>query len=267
MKMLANNHKEVPPIYTHPRSATTNTQLSSSLSPPSLPRLSAASFFADCPWFQVPPERLATLTAVEPLFTPRGLLGGNPTAAEGKMSKVAALAAARKKKLADQKSQQTTPNAGASNALDKLSSAGRNPTALGEALPRPITVTSRRSSEKQVTLPTRAKQPNTKRMREPEAQPTCSPLDLAADVPASKKQILNNAEALPIYNIKDLQAEPSDFARIIVGDSESEVPFVPPFSLDLEYAIYGRHFNKAKLFDFVEPSPDAAVLDAQKGKG
>ncbi|KAL8870353.1 MAG: hypothetical protein Q9174_003581 [Haloplaca sp. 1 TL-2023] len=59
--------------------------------------LSATDFFADAPWLNIPVERRGEIL-VEPLY-PRGrLLGGSPAQDGPKPSKLAALAAARKKK-------------------------------------------------------------------------------------------------------------------------------------------------------------------------
>ncbi|KAF7892059.1 hypothetical protein EAF00_008361 [Botryotinia globosa] len=63
--------------------------------------LYAKSFFADTPWFKIPFERLAKFTP--PPQLPGGLLGGSSGGAP-KMSKLQALAAARKKKAQEQQS-------------------------------------------------------------------------------------------------------------------------------------------------------------------
>lgn len=52
-------------------------------------------FFADCPWGKVPEHRKVDIL-VEPVHRPRGLLGG--ASKDGKMSKLAALAAKRRQK-------------------------------------------------------------------------------------------------------------------------------------------------------------------------
>ncbi|KAM3148388.1 HBS1-like protein [Botrytis cinerea] len=62
---------------------------------------SAKNFFADTPWLNIPPERLAKFTP--PPQYPGGLLGGSSGGAP-KMSKLQALAAARKKKAQEQQS-------------------------------------------------------------------------------------------------------------------------------------------------------------------
>ena len=56
---------------------------------------SAKDFWKDTPWFHVPPSRLANIIE-EPLHPPGRLLGGSSSGA-GKPSKLAALAAARRK--------------------------------------------------------------------------------------------------------------------------------------------------------------------------
>ena len=60
---------------------------------------SFADFFKDSPWLNIPCERQAIMIA--PLYPRGGLLGGAPE--EKKMSKLQALAAARKKKAQEQK--------------------------------------------------------------------------------------------------------------------------------------------------------------------
>ncbi|KAL8969217.1 MAG: hypothetical protein Q9183_002103 [Haloplaca sp. 2 TL-2023] len=59
--------------------------------------LSARDFFADAPWLNVPQERRGEIL-VEPLYSRGRLLGGSPAQDGPKPSKLAALAAARKRK-------------------------------------------------------------------------------------------------------------------------------------------------------------------------
>jgi elongation factor 1 alpha-like protein len=66
---------------------------------------SFAEFFKDTPWLNVPLDRQATFIA--PLYPRGGLLGGSSNGAP-KMSKLQALAAARKKKAQEQKSSGST---------------------------------------------------------------------------------------------------------------------------------------------------------------
>ena len=60
-------------------------------------RLPASTFFNDCPWFNIPEERRGEIL-VEPLHRHGGLLGGASSQGDGKPSKLAVLAAARRKK-------------------------------------------------------------------------------------------------------------------------------------------------------------------------
>lgn len=85
---------------------------------------STKDFFRDCPWFNVPLHRQGEIL-IEPLYPRGGLLGGNPSEAAPKVSKLAALAAARKRKDnvksgADGAKSISTPIA----LLDKLSISG-----------------------------------------------------------------------------------------------------------------------------------------------
>src|ERR1700709_1407075 len=61
---------------------------------------SFAEFFKDSPWLNIPPERQTIFLA--PLYPRGGLLGGSSDGTP-KMSKLQALAAARKKKAQEQK--------------------------------------------------------------------------------------------------------------------------------------------------------------------
>ena len=63
--------------------------------------MAAADWFKDVPWFNIPPEREGVILA-EPVYPPLRLLGGS-----AKPSKLAALAAARKKKETDLKNTNT----------------------------------------------------------------------------------------------------------------------------------------------------------------
>lgn len=278
-----------PPTPTRSRSCSLGTSQALPPPPTCIAPVSAAGFFDDCPWFQIPLDRQADLI-LEPLYPRlRGLLGGNPAAAAGKMSKLAALAAARKKKEAEQASSGQTGTGQTSvgtSALDRLNAAGRQTEQRENVAPRSALERLRRGSsqtqsqpgskpEKERPSPVR-KESSTKRAREPESTSSPSipvtesqaiPNRAVEGVPVAKKQLLNNSEALPIYDLNDIRAEPSAFAQVLVGAGDRFTSFVPPFPLDFEQAFYGRHLDKTKVFDFTEPSPDAVVINAQKGKG
>ena len=83
--------------------------------------LSAAEFFKDSPWLDIPKDRRGEIL-VEPLY-PRGrLLGGAPLQG-GKVSKLAALAAARKKK--EQEKNQLDPSQTLTTSVALLDKLGR----------------------------------------------------------------------------------------------------------------------------------------------
>ncbi|KAL8656937.1 MAG: hypothetical protein Q9226_002426 [Calogaya cf. arnoldii] len=89
---------------------------------------SAQAFFADAPWRNVPPERQGEIL-IQPLYPQGGLRGGSFGAGDAKISKIAALAAARKKKENEKHVSVESQGSNASVAmLQKLDAKARNGT-------------------------------------------------------------------------------------------------------------------------------------------
>ncbi|KAB8200818.1 hypothetical protein BDV34DRAFT_229949 [Aspergillus parasiticus] len=230
------------------------------------PHFSAADFFRDSPWLNVPAHRKADIL-IEPLYPRLGLLGGAPESG-GKVSKLAALAAARKKKEGDKAStaapaqnaevNQTpapsTEQKGASLSLrERLAGSGKIPKPEGAQSPRPLGKLSRLGSHS----------PQKKPSPEPVKQNGASQVN-SANVQqelTAEPLVKKEEKEQPTVNIR---ASPSTFASTIVGDvTRPKLTEPSPLlstSLDL-MEIYGQ--NLTEPFDFTGPSPDDVVLNAQ----
>ncbi|KAL1970010.1 hypothetical protein VTN77DRAFT_6415 [Rasamsonia byssochlamydoides] len=222
-----------------------------STSPPSSSaHFSAADFFRDAPWLNIPPHRQAEIR-IEPLYPRLGLMGGNPQS-EGKVSKLAALAAARKKKESEKKEvEKTTP----SHPEDEAPSTERKPglslleRLSGSKEPRPVSKAGGLAALKARRTPS----VDVEKPKE-EISVSTTP-SLGEKGPAERP-----GEQQPSVN---LRASPSTFATIIVGDGTR--PSTEPSHLCRKtfdvMKVYGQDLTEA--FDFAGPSPDDVVLNAQ----
>ena len=236
---------------------------------------SAAEFFRDSPWLNVPSHRKADIL-VEPLYPRMGLLGGAQEGG-GKVSKLAALAAARKKKEGEKTPSETsTPAAATTPSADD--NAPGTPATKGGLLSLRERLAgngkSQKSSEGVSTLRSLGKgspapsplqkKPST----EPSKSPAPAPAELepkgAVEAENQKKQEpvdVQEKEEQPEVNIR---APPSSFASTIVGDSTrpkmTEPSHLYSNTVDL-MKIYGQDHTKS--FDFAGPSPDDVVANAQ----
>jgi elongation factor 1 alpha-like protein len=206
----------------------------------------AKSFFSDVPWGSIPLHRRSEMVHVSIL--PRmGLLGGS-----SKPSKLAALAASRKKqnedkKKNDQKSQ--APEAGrAVSLLDRLA-AKKDP----EALSSNISAPSGTSEKLRFTASFRNKGP-------------VAPEPVESDDELEETVEESTLEApLPVF-----KAEPSVFAKALCGVNESDSDGAmlstdeakgsskPQFGLP-----YTTNQTYMNADPFAKPSPDDAILAAQ----
>ncbi|KAL3436277.1 hypothetical protein BDV09DRAFT_165797 [Aspergillus tetrazonus] len=219
------------------------------------PHFSAADFFRDSPWLNIPAHRKADIL-VEPLYPRLGLLGGAPESGGGKMSKLAALAAARKKKEGDKSPASTTGN-------DAQSSS--------EAKGAPLSLRERLAASKQVKQESSPSLQSLKRRSEQSQTPKKSP-EPKPSVPAAtgledsikNVQIEDNRHQEEKEQHVNIRAPPSTFAATIVGDDirpkMTEPSHLYTNTLDL-IRIYGQ--DLAEPFDFSGPSPDDVVLNAQ----
>ncbi|KAJ5434985.1 Translation elongation/initiation factor/Ribosomal beta-barrel [Penicillium cf. griseofulvum] len=235
--------------------------------PPSTAHFSAADFFRDCPWLNVPVHRKADIL-VEPLYPRLGLLGGAPENG-GKLSKLAALAAARKKKEGEKASslpESPTPSTpkleepkassldrpGTSRSLrDRLAASGRStPKASSEGL----------GSLRRLANPSPSPHPIPKQPTSENRNPSVS------EVSESMPRVVLEAkeEPEPERTVPTIRAAPSTFASTIVGaptgPTAAEPSHLQSNSSDL-LRIYGQ--DHAEPFDFAAPSPDDVVLNAQ----
>ncbi|KAF5612215.1 elongation factor 1-alpha [Fusarium tjaetaba] len=190
--------------------------------------------FDDMPWMNVPEERRTVF--IEPERPRGGLLGGG----EGppKMSKLQALAAARKKKTEEKKELER-----AGKGLERLSineSQKENQPVLGQARQAP-------EPTLQVRLPPQE-----------ESTEAAAITDNQKDINSDPKGWLMD-EGLPVMMPR---AAPSAFARTLFGSAPSKAPR-PDEIFAMPYTSSPIYVAEA----FAEPSPDDVVLAAQAKAG
>ena len=190
------------------------------------------NFFRDMPWLNTPIHRQAIFIA--PLQPPGGLLGGSGEGGAPKMSKLQALAAARKKKAQEQKSSE---DSGVDKPMAELkinaSSAPIGPTSE-EVAPvkqaRGFPIRKRKDSN-----------PHEKITKEP---------------PPEREPEVQNTEP----DVIEDQAEPSAFASAMFGRAPSPSSRKPSSMFTLPYNVA----NPPVATDpFSGPSPDDVVIAAQ----
>ncbi|KAK4691505.1 elongation factor 1 alpha-like protein, partial [Lecanoromycetidae sp. Uapishka_2] len=210
---------------------------------------SAAEFFKDSPWLNVPKDRLGEIL-IEPLYPPSGLLGGASKQDSAPKSKLAALAAARKNKENQRPEDVQTTKSVA--LLDKLGAKSRRP------LQKTIYPSSdSRNSQSEQTSEAQPRRYHSQRAKDivpsqGEKLPQWSPVAQDSQ-PASK--VMPKADRNPI-------ASPSAFAQTISGPSKrhQELAFTLPQ--------YNVHVCEGHTeFNFAGPSPDDIVTKAQNSKG
>ncbi|KAF9775575.1 hypothetical protein IL306_006316 [Fusarium sp. DS 682] len=192
--------------------------------------------FDDMPWLSVPTERQAVL--IEPERPRGGLLGGG----EGgpKMSKLQALAAARKKKTEEKKGLER-----AGKGMERLSineSQKENQPILGRARQNPEPTLQVKSPLKE----------------EPTELETVTDNHQQGDIKSTPKGWFVD-EDLPVIMPR---ATPSAFARTLFGSA----PAKPPSPDE----VFAMPYTSSPIFvaeAFAEPSPDDVVLAAQAKAG
>jgi elongation factor 1 alpha-like protein len=232
--------------------------------PASLPaaaHFSAADFFRDCPWLNVPAHRKADIL-VEPLYPRLGLLGGAPESG-GKMSKLAALAAARKKK--EGQKTETPPEGPSTPQPERSEGPSLKPSGTPLSLSERLAASKlskasetngglRRLGKPGASAPLPARQ-----QPAPEASKPPPP-----SLPEPTKQEEPEKEPEPQQPTPNIRASPSTFASVILGNAAgptmAEPSHVNSNNVDL-LQIYGQ--DHAEPFDFVAPSPDDVVMNAQ----
>ena len=216
--------------------------------------LSIEDFFKDSPWLKVPENRRGEITT-EPLY-PRGrLLGGSPAGQDAPpKSKLAALAAARKKKENMRSASNETNSSVA--LLDKLGTKLQT-TKIDSQSTEPHVEDTKLASKsldpparkyptkkRQVPDPTEMQNTNTKRTQ-------TSPEAAVQERPVT--------EPAPV-------ARPSSFAQTLFGSSTiATYSSVAPAQSPLLYPAYTRADTEND--PFAGPSPDDVIVKAQTSKG
>ncbi|KAJ5923189.1 HBS1-like protein [Penicillium verhagenii] len=233
------------------------------ISPP-IAHFSAADFFRDSPWLNIPPHRKADIL-IEPLYTRMGLLGGAPEG--GKVSKLAALAAARKKREENNSSsppEASQPNESEQPPAESKVSLRERLAASKSAKPADGLGGFRRLAK---PAPTPAPAPAPAPPSPPKLAPSVSLVNVQTVESKPAKQAEKEAikeELEPVQTAPDIRASPSMFASAIVGNqprpTKAEPSHIPSQTVDL-LQIYGQ--DHTEPFDFAGPSPDDVVLNAQ----
>ncbi|KAI0459124.1 hypothetical protein F5B21DRAFT_457304 [Xylaria acuta] len=205
------------------------------------PHGSLVELFHDMPWLDIPNERRTLF--IEPPRPCGGLLGGS--APSGKMSKLQALAAARKKKADEQKSENR-----------KLES--QKTLSSSETLKQPTKHTSNplveRLSGKQDIKPLPI---HTKTQAHPASDRTAKDSDAVTTQPC-----MSDLSTTEDPSLDALIAAPSALARTLFGSSTSRSAPVPRKQQCYELP-YMRFLTSSVADAFSEPSPDDVVLAAQ----
>lgn len=218
---------------------------------------SAADFFKDTPWLNVPPNLKAEII-IEPLFPRGGLLGGS--SGGSKPSKLAQLAAARKKKEEEKKAQgrDSQSSQSSSNALSLLSQLGNRPNASER-------VKGNRSSPESGQKPDENVPPSAEKSQQGTQQAKTIPKSTPKSIPDTK-QPESEVESREISQ-ETLKARPSPFALTVTGFcSAPNQPFstqrpepTPLFPIPGHEYDHLAETNRA----FLGPSPDDVVEQAQ----
>lgn len=209
-----------------------------SRTPKALPPSSTADFFNDMPWLQTSPSRQATFHEPD---IPRGLLGGSGPAP--KMSKLQALAAARKKKVEEKKASDQADQAG--NSMQNLS--------ISEP-PRSTPKSSLLRKPKQSEDEPSAKRQAVDATSPPRAEKVSNTAGLDGATNAATTTQLSDSPA-PSGRL----ATPSAFAKTLVGSLSAGGHSQRQDVFDMPYTSSSSFLASA----FTQPSPDDVVLAAQ----
>ncbi|RYP12189.1 hypothetical protein DL767_011394 [Monosporascus sp. MG133] len=202
-------------------------------------RFSFQDFFSDMPWLNIPKDRETVF--VEPSLPRGGLLGG-ASASGGKMSKLQALAAARKKKAEDQKSEKVVKETTQQVGQLSLSS----PSEGNEAKMRPL---GSATGKKSMSAQSRANLKPQGRDQTQESRP--EKVATQSTEPAPSPAI---EKAPPLET-----AAPSAFAQALLGPVSNSATHAQQTHYPLPYMNLASSVTDA----FSEPSPDDVVLTAQ----
>lgn len=210
------------------------------------------NFFKDSPWLDIPEDRKGEIL-IEPLYPPGKLLGGAP-AQETKVSKLAALTAARKNKGYNKNFDEPSRSVNTSVALLNRLSGNLNTARTNEDIKiqgHKLPVSAATTSSEDTTLSEQNQL--TKERKQQYAGPIEETNLTLETINGGLKKPLD----API-------ASPSTFARAMFGSGDSQrLPCIPS---QLLYFCAPRAPDTD--FDaFIGPSPEDIVLEAQKPKG
>ncbi|KAL9608322.1 MAG: hypothetical protein Q9167_006843 [Letrouitia subvulpina] len=208
----------------------------------------AKDFFHDCPWLNIPHERRGEIL-IEPLY-PRGrLLGGSSSPGEPKVSKLAALAAARRKKENEQTGYRPSSHSSVT-LLDKLSNKSQNETHRDAKEPHNLEET------KQDSTGIRSSRSINHRNKSPPKS-----IPVSEECNATSKATAVQEEPKPSNIVP--AASPSPFAKTMLGAFQDTTSshFESLSVVDLDFLDLTRtnSFSNA----FAGPSPDDIVTSAQ----
>ena len=209
---------------------------------------STSNFFRDAPWLNIPEDRKSEITCIS--HGPRsGLLGGSSAGSNSRpKSKLAALAAARKKEKRQPQNEETAPSSG--SLLGNLAAGSTK-----SQYPGPASIAD--SQEAEGLRRTTKMQSKGQSSRDSQGRPP---------PPSPKPTFSAGFEQAPVSQLGDLTIQaaptgpPSDFATAILG-LEKNRPCVSRIP-----AIPGKPFIVQDVADskaFTGPSPDDVVLKAQ----
>lgn len=222
--------------------------------------MSAAEFFKDSPWVNIPEDRRGEIL-IEPLYPPGRLLGGSSSQG-GKVSKLAALAAARKKK--EQEKSQIDPSQTSTTSvalLDKLGGKKSAQRAREDTvqLVSKLAVSDDGSAEQTLEVqelgyPSRKRKSSiTFLQSEQDDQDPKRVQFFSSCFPGQKAPIV-----APV-------AAPSMFARAMFGMDATEEP--PIKRSKMIFTLPRAPLSYAEIDPFAGPSPDDIVRAAQNSKG
>lgn len=211
----------------------------------------AADFFKDSPWLDIPKERRGEIL-IEPLYPQGGLLGGSSSQGTGKISKLAALAAARKKK---EQGKSQDVSSGASNTsvalLDRLSGKAKS---TGETPGRPSSEMQISEDRKREPIPAHSDplyQARIGKCSVPKEEKIAEVLEPPATVFQELKQLV----VVPV-------AAPSMFAKVMFGLTDALCERQSKRMKTMTFAL--PQGPDAEINPFAGPSPDDEVSRAQQ---
>ncbi|KIX03946.1 translation elongation factor Tu [Rhinocladiella mackenziei CBS 650.93] len=199
---------------------------------------SAADFFKDCPWLQIPAHRKAEII-IEPLYPHLGLLGG--ASKGGKVSKLAALAAKRRQHESE-RSGPSTVN-GSTSQDDYITSLNK----LRISQPSRIKEDSARAADSLGN-----------ELVKVEAESSGADKGNVTEQTGSPELRAEKVTDISVSTSSNIRGAPSAFASIMTSHDAGNYLSVPR---DL---FSGDMFTKC--FDFAEPSPDDVVATARESK-